>query len=69
MADARVNAVVVSLNIYSHHTIEIAFGGGFDRADVRHPRVVYQDVDASTLCKLIENTFHLLLIGHVANMR
>jgi hypothetical protein len=68
VSDDGAHAVVETTDVHANDVIEIFWGGGFDRADMRDSSVVDENVNALLAEDLLESDVHKLLIGHVAEV-
>ena len=62
------HTVVEALDVDAYQAIKIRFDRTLDGPDVRYPGVIHQDVNPLAAEQLVENSFHLRLIGYVANV-
>ena len=68
MADAGIDAVVVTLDVHAYYAVEGVFRRGFDVADLRDAGVVDKNVNTAVLREVVECGNDLSLFGDIAGV-
>ena len=68
MANAGVNAVVITLDVHTHDAIKRIFRRAFNVADLRYAGIIDQNVHAPRLCNVIEGCDYCRLIADIASV-
>jgi len=66
LADTGANAIVVTLHVYAVYAVKVIFSCALDVADVRHARIVDQNVNRPVLGNFGKLSGDFRLIGDVA---